>query len=152
MRRALGLLLSVPLLLAAAVPVAAQGPSREASPLPDLIVDSSCGYTINVTFPANDEYALVFTDSDGEVTRLIITGRLVVTFTNALTGASYTANISGPSHIDFVRGTNSQEGRIGGPVGSLPGLNVFAGRVDLVSGVMRGRLIADVCALLAPPA
>jgi len=79
-------------------------------------------------------------------------GTFSVTFTNALTGASYTANISGPSHIDFVRGTNTQEGRIGGPVGSLPRLNVFAGRVDFVSGVMRGRLIADVCALLAPPA
>ena len=151
MRRALGLLLSVPLLLVAAIPVAAQGPTRDASPLPDLIVDASCGYTINGTFPANDEYALIFTDPSGEVTRLIITGRLVAPFTNALTGASYTANISGPSHIDFVRGTNTQEGR--NPVarsGSLPGLNVFAGRVDFVSGVMRGRLIADVCALLAP--
>jgi len=151
-RRVLGLFLSVPLLLVTAIPVAAQGPTREASPLPDLIVDTSCGYTINVTFPANDEYALIFTDSDGQVTRLIITGRLVATFTNAQTGASYTANISGPSHIDFVRGRDTQEGRIGGPVGSLPGLNIFAGRVDHVSGVMRGRLIADVCALLAPPA
>jgi len=103
------LLLSVPLLLVTASPVAAQGPTREAAPLPDLIVDASCGYTINVTFPVNDEYALIFTDSDDQVTRLIITGRLVVTLTNALTGASYTANISGPSHIDFVRGTNTQE-------------------------------------------
>ena len=38
MRRALALLLSVPLLLLSAIPVAAQGPTREASPLPDLIV------------------------------------------------------------------------------------------------------------------
>jgi hypothetical protein len=150
-RRALGSFLSIPLLLVAFMPVAAQGPTREAAPLPDLIVDTSCGFTVNVTFPVNDEYALTFTDSGGQVTRLIITGRLVVTFTNALTGASYTANISGPSHIDFLRGTNTQVGRIGGPVGSLPGLNVFAGRVDFANGTMHGRLIADVCALLAPP-
>lgn len=150
MRRAFSLILSVPLLLLAAIPVAAQAPTREAAPLPDLIVDVSCGFTVNVTFPVNDEYALTFTDADGQVTRLIITGRLVAKFTNPLTGASYTANISGPSHIDFVRGTSSQEGLIGGPVGSLPGLNVFAGRVDFASGEMHGHLIADVCALLAP--
>ena len=150
MRRALGLLLSVPLLLGIAIPVMAHGPTREAAPVPDLIVDTSCGYTINVTFPANDEYALTFTDADGQVTRMIITGRLVANFTNPLTGVSYIANISGPAHIDFVQETSTQEGRIGGPVGFLPGLNVFAGRVDLVSGAMHGRLIADVCALLAP--
>ena len=151
MRRALGLLLSVPLTLGIAIPVMAHGPTRDAAPVPDLIVDTSCGYTINVTFPANDEYALIFTDADGEVTRLIVTGHLVANFTNPETGASYAANISGPSHIDFVGGTSTQEGRIGGPVGFLPGLNVFAGRVDLVTGAMHGRLIADVCALLAPP-
>jgi hypothetical protein len=147
-RRAFALLLSVLLLLVTAIPVAGQAPTREAAPLPDLIVDDSCGFTVNVTFPVNDEYALTFTDANGDPTRLIITGRLVATFTNASTGESYTANISGPTHIDFVRGS-SQEGLIGGPVGSLPGLNVFAGRVDGASGEMHGHLIADVCALLA---
>ncbi len=152
MTRVFGLLLSVTLLLVSASPVAAKGPTRDPAPLPDLIVDASCGFTVEVTFPVNHEYALTFTDADGQVTRLIITGRLVVKFTNPLTGVSYTANISGPSHIDFARGTDTQEGRIGGPVGSLPGLHIFAGRIDNATGEMHGRFIADVCAILAPSA
>lgn len=149
-RRLMGTaMLAAGVALTAAAPASAARPTREAAPLPALIVDTSCGFTVNVTFPVNDEYVLSFTDASGELTRLIITGRLVVTFTNPTTGTSYTANISGPSHIDFGRGANSQEGRIGGPLGLLPGLNIFSGRIDFATGQMHGRLIADVCALLA---
>jgi hypothetical protein len=48
-----------------------------------------------------------------------------------------------------VRGTNTQEGLIGGPVGTLPGLNLVAGHLDLLSGELRGHVFADVCALVA---
>ncbi len=61
-----------------------------------------------------------------------------------------TANISGPTHANLVRGAISTEGRTGGPVGSLPGLNLFSGRVDSVTGSMHGRLETSVCEALAP--
>jgi hypothetical protein len=149
MRRA-SLILAVLWALATALPAAAASQIRVPSPLPDLIQDESCGFLVDVTFPVNDQYAIVLSDGDGNVTRIIVTGHLVVTFTNHSTGESFTANISGPSHIDLVRGTNTQEGLVGGPVGSLPGLNLVAGRVDLNTGTFRGHLLADVCALLAP--
>ncbi len=150
MRRASGIL-AVLFLLLSALPVAAGGkPTREPAPLPALIVDTSCGFTVNVTFPVNTEYALTFYDGAGHVTRIIVTGHLVVTFTNPATGATYTANISGPTFIDFVRSTNVLTGRQGGELGTLPGLHVFAGRADYSTGTMHGHVVADVCALLAP--
>lgn len=136
-------------LLVTAVPTVAAGQTRAPAPLPDLIEDQSCGFLVDVTFPVNDEYAISIYDRQGNLTRIIITGRLVVTFMNAATGETFTTNISGPSHIDLVRGTNTQEGRIGGPVAGLPGLNIFAGRADLSTGELRGHLLADVCAVLA---
>ena len=129
---------------------AAARPSREFLPPPDGLLDTSCGYEILVTFPVQNEYITTFVNQVGDVTKIIITGNLVVTFTNTATGESLTANISGPSHINFVRGTSSSEGRTGGPVGSLPGLNVFAGRIDNVSGSMHGHLQTSVCEVLAP--
>lgn len=149
MRRA-SVIVAVLWALTNALPTVAASQTRTPAPLPDLIEDESCGFRVHVTFPVNDEYAITLYDGQGNPTRIIITGRLVVTFTRATTGESFTANISGPSHIDLVRGTNTQEGLIGGPVGSLPGLSLFAGRVDLSTGDLRGHLLADVCALLAP--
>lgn len=124
--------------------------TREPAPLPELIEDDSCGFLVEVTFPVNDEYAITINDRYGNPWRIIITGHLVVTFTNPATDESFTANISGPSHVDMVGGTSTQEGPIGGPVGSLPGLNVFSGRADLNSGELRGHLHTDVCAILTP--
>ena len=103
-----------------------------------------------MTFPVAKEYVRAFHDQDGNVVRLIITGNLVVTLTNTATGKSLTVNISGPQHISLVRGTNTQEGRIGGPVDGLPGLNVLSGRVDNVNGTLRGHLEESVCDVLAP--
>ena len=147
-----GALLAALVLATGAMSVAAvaAGQTREPAPLPDLIEDDSCGFLVEVTFPVNDEYAITIYDGQGDPTRIIITGRLVATFTNPATGEAFTANISGPSHLDLVRGTSTQEGPIGGPVGNLPGLNVFAGRADLSTGELRGHLLVDVCALLAP--
>jgi hypothetical protein len=69
----------------AAVPAMAAGQTREPAPLPDLIEDESCGFLVEVTFPVN-EYAIILTDNDAAVTRVIIIGRLVVTFTNPDSG------------------------------------------------------------------
>ena len=138
------------MLLALAVPPVAASQTREPAPLPDLIEDQSCGFLVNVTFPVNNEYAITIYDRQGSATRIVVTGHLVVRFTNPATGESFKANISGPSHLDLVKGTSTQEGRIGGPVGALPGLHLFAGRANLSTGELRGHLFADLCALLAP--
>jgi hypothetical protein len=137
------------LLLSSAV--AAARPSKEFLPPPDGLLDSSsCGYEILVTFPVQQEYITTYFDREGNVTKQIVTGRLVVTFTNTATDESLTTNISGPSHLNFVRESFTGEGRIGGPVGFLPGFNLFSGRLDLLTGAMHGHLHTDICAALAP--
>jgi hypothetical protein len=135
--------------LSAGVAAAAR-PTVEFLPPPEGLLDTSCGYEILVTFPVQKEYLRTFFDRDGNVVKLIVTGNLVVTFTNTATGQSLTSNISGPFHINLVRGTDTTEGRIGGPVDGLPGLNLFAGRIDNVSGDMVGHLEGSVCEMLAP--
>jgi hypothetical protein len=151
MRRvAIGMLGSV-LALVLVLPAAAATVTREPAPLPDLIEDTSCGYLILVTFPVNGESVVTIYDANGAPLRSINSGPLVVTFTNAETQESLTANISGPTVIDYHRGTAYQLGRIGGPVPGLEGLNVVAGRADLNSGDRTGHQSVDVCEALAPP-
>jgi hypothetical protein len=128
---------------------AAARPTREFLPPPDGLLDTSCGYEILVTFPVQQEYVKTFFDRDGNAIKLIVTGHLVVTFTNTGTLESLTANISGPSQFDLVKGTFHQEGLTGGPVDGLPGLNLFAGQID-ETGTMRGHLFGSICEMLAP--
>jgi hypothetical protein len=122
---------------------------REPAPLPDLIEDTSCGYLIDVTFPVNDEYAIVQYDGDGNFLRVIIQGPLVATFTNDATGESITANISGPS-IFSADGSGKLLGQIGGPVPGFAFLVLFSGYIDTVTGEFHGHLSANLCEALAP--
>jgi hypothetical protein len=122
---------------------------RGPSPLPDLIQDTSCGFLVNVTFPVNDQYAISRYDANGDLVKVILQGRLVVTFANAATGEAITANISGPS-IFYPDGSGVLLGRIGGPLPGVAGLFLFSGRIDTVTGEAHGHLSADVCAILAP--
>jgi hypothetical protein len=128
---------------------AATQPTREFYPPPDGLLDTSCGYEILVTFPVQQEYATTFFDRDGNAVKMIISGHLVVTFTNTATLESLTANISGPAQYDLVTGTFHQGGLTGGPVDGLPGLNLFAGRID-ETGTMHGHFFGSVCEMLAP--
>ena len=128
---------------------AATRPTSEFLPPPDGLLDTSCGYEILVTFPVQQEYAKTFVDRTGSAVKMIITGHLVATFTNTSTHESLTANISGPAQFDLVSGTFHQEGRTGGPVDGLPGLNLFAGQID-ETGAMRGHLYGSICEMLAP--
>jgi hypothetical protein len=128
---------------------AAAKPTTEFLPPPDGLLDTSCGYEILVTFPVQQEYQKTFFDRDGNAVRLIITGHLVVTFTNTSTHESLTANISGPAQFDLVDGTFHQDGLTGGPVAGLPGLNLVAGQID-ETGSMHGHLFGSVCEMLAP--
>src|SRR4051812_45891755 len=137
------------LALVLALPAAAATVTREPAPLPDLIEDTSCGFLVLVTFPVNQESAITIYDANGVPRRQIISGPLRVTFTNAVTQESLTANISGPTVIDFVRGTAYQLGQIGGPIPGLPGLHLVAGRLDVNSGERTGHHFLDVCEALA---
>ena len=128
---------------------AATRPTSEFLPPPDGLLDTSCGYEILVTFPVQQEYLKTFFDHYGNAVKQIVTGHLVVTFTNTATLESLTANISGPAQFDLVNGTFHQEGLTGGPVDGLPGLNLFAGQID-ETGAMRGHLFGSICEMLAP--
>jgi hypothetical protein len=128
---------------------AATQPTSEFFPPPDGLLDTSCGYEILVTFPVQREYLKTFFDRDGNAVKIVITGHLVVTFTNTGTRESITANISGPVQFDLDNGTFHQEGLTGGPVDGLPGLNLFAGQID-ETATMHGHFFGSICEMLAP--
>ncbi len=134
--------------LAIASPVVAVPPDRQAL-ISSPFVDTSCGFEVDVSYPVQNEYAIAFFDQNGNVTRLVITGRLVATFTNPANGVSLTENISGPAQIDFVRGTAFGDGPGAGPVPALgSGIWLGFGRFDFVTGQTVGHFI-PLCPLLA---
>src|SRR5262245_17309553 len=102
------------LLTVGVAPVSAAPPDREPA-ISVPLSDSGCGFEVDMSFPIQNEYATTFFDNDGNPTMLIITGRLVATFTNPANGVSLTANISGPGRFDFVHGTAFAYGSGGGP-------------------------------------
>jgi hypothetical protein len=134
--------------LTIATPALANEPVREPFVLPDLIEDTSCGFLVVVTFPVQQEFITTFFDSAGEPVKQIITGRLVATMTNPANDVTVTINISGPFHAFLATGESYASGRVGGPVGFEPGLNDFSGRVNLVTGELRGHL-EPLCPVLA---
>jgi hypothetical protein len=130
-----------------ASPVAAVQPDREPAGSPGPQVLDDCGFEVDVTFPIADQVVTSFFDQDGNLAKLIITGRNVVTYTNPANGVSITVNASGPAHFDFVRGTFSFEGLNTGPWDDS-GLVLLAGRVDLETGEHVGHTVL-LCPLLA---
>ena len=134
--------------LTMATPALAKEPVREPFVLPDRIEDTSCGFLVVVTFPVQQEFITTFFDSAGEPVKQIITGRLVATMRNPANGVTVTIKISGPSHAFLATGESYASGRVGGPVGFEPGLNDFSGRVNLVTGELRGHL-EPLCPILA---
>jgi hypothetical protein len=74
---------------------------------PFTISASRCGFPIDVGVVANNEYATVVTLADGTMLTHI-TGRLVLSFTNTVTGLSIVQNVSGPStETDHPDGTGT---------------------------------------------
>ena len=134
--------------LTIASPALAKEPVREPFVLPDVIEDASCGFLVVVTFPVQQEFITTFFDTAGEPVKQIIAGRLVATFRNPANGVTLTINISGPFHTFLAMGEAYGSGRVGGPVGFEPGLNDFSGRVNLVTGELRGHL-EPLCPVLA---
>lgn len=138
-------LMPLALWLLTATPVAAAAPDREPV-LNSGFTDSSCGFDVVITIPAQNEVAKTFFDSDGNPIKMIISGRLVYTFTNPANEKSITANVSGPAIFDLVNGTAYFLGSGGGP--SPSGLILGHGRLDASTFQISGTTV-DLCPLLA---
>jgi len=147
LRLNLALVLALTGVIAVASGAAAVKPSVGSAALPDLIVDDTCGFVIEVTFPANQQVARTFVDQDGDVTKLVITGSLKALFTNPATGASLLANISGPTFINVVNGRNAGTG--GWALWPDGVLTIMSGHNDFTTGEFRGHVRTNVCEALA---
>jgi hypothetical protein len=146
----------IPIALAMfATPAAAVPPHREPLQFPDQIIFAAgdfCPWPALVTFPVNNETATTFYDGQGNVTRVLITGSLRVSFENTDTGNSETFNIPGSSVT--VGSTLIYRGRnVIFPVAGE--LNLVSGRVVVTVDsqgfqhpVSVNGSTTDICALL----
>jgi hypothetical protein len=94
-------LLAVVVTLLAAAPASAGAPTREFLPAGPFDITGACPFVVHVDYLANKEYAITFTDADGNPTHAIVQGDLVAKFTNVSNEHSVTINISGPGRYDF---------------------------------------------------
>jgi hypothetical protein len=91
-----------PIVLAS--PASAGGPTREFVPSSDFTLEAGvCPFAVDFHVIANQEYALTFTDADGNPVRQVVTGLLVVQATNHDDPQeSVTLNVSGPGEFQFL--------------------------------------------------
>lgn len=101
MKRTLTLTLFISLLVSISAPASAGKPVREPLPAADDVLSGVCGFDLAVTVLQNNEFLTTFFDREGNVTKQIITGQLVVELRNESTGASIVANIPGPGIVTF---------------------------------------------------
>jgi hypothetical protein len=101
-RQIVWLFAAATLALVAAAPSAADKPIRERAPFGDSFTYDAgdpCAFPLSVSAVEDKEYATVFFDKEGTFLRVHGAGRLVLQFTNALTGKSIVVNVSGPVRI-----------------------------------------------------
>ena len=156
MKRILAVACSIFASVIVAIPANAGGPTRTPVPNPPFQLIGVCAFPVTLTFPVSNTYVITFTDSNGNVTRQVFAGHVVVTFTNDLTLKSLTTNFSGPSfttlHPDHSV-TLVFVGPLGGPLSNT--LLAGAGRIvfqfapdgTLISQTQVGHFY-DVCAAL----
>lgn len=152
------------LILAAAAPASADKPLREPFPAGDITISGSCDFDVFAHTVEDKAVSKTYFDDDGNPTRQIINGRLVVELTNLETGKSIVYNVSGPGFITFfedgsldvVLGGRSLLFFFPGEVEDLPLLFVNSGQVTLhldpegnIVGVEQVGEVEDVCAALA---
>jgi hypothetical protein len=82
-------------------------PDRQPVPAEDFSIpaDVVCSFPVFVHFVTNNQYSIDFFDADGDLTRTITQGHLVMEITNLDTGTSVIRNVSGPgktTHPDEV--------------------------------------------------
>jgi len=160
MRRSLvaGVLLAMvgTVIAVSAMPARAVAPVKEPLEFPNELVLAAgdfCDFELVVTFPVNNEIVTTFFDAEGNVDRVLITGALVVTFTNTETGETLTLNIPGSSVL--VDDELTYRGRnVIFPVEG--GIALVSGRVvamidseGFVHPVEVAGSTTDVCAVLA---
>ena len=111
---------------------------------------------MTLTFPVNNQYVITFTDSTGNVTRQIVAGHLVVTFSNDVTLKSLTTNFSGPAFITLHPDQSVTlvfVGPQGGPLSNTllagAGRTVFQIAADGTVAETQVGHFYDVCAALA---
>jgi hypothetical protein len=165
-----GTLLTAPvvaaaLILAAAAPASADKPLREPFPAEDITITGSCDFDVRVHTVENKEFITSYFDDDGNLTRQIVNGRLVLELTNQEKPAeSIVYNVSGPvfltffedGSLDFVLGGRSLLFFFPGEVEDLPLVFVNSGQVTIhidpegnTVGVDQVGDVEDVCAALA---
>jgi hypothetical protein len=106
MKRPLAIVsLAILTVLLAAIPASGAKPIREFLPNLDGVIEGACEFPVAVTVLENNEFTTTFF-KDGNVTRVLVTGRLVVELTNLdNTDESLVANISGPGVFTFTKDT-----------------------------------------------
>ena len=92
-------------------PAAALAPTREPLVLAPVVIDGVCSFPVQAEAIVNREFITTFTDQDGNITKQIISGRLVTRLTNLDTGESVVVNTSGPGQILFEGDTVIFQGR-----------------------------------------
>lgn len=151
-------------LFSTVAPASAVKPIREFLPLEDEVVSGICEFDLGITVLENNSHITTFFDQDGNITKQLITGRLVVELSNEETGASTVANISGPGTVTFTDDTAVLES-VGpwlqvffpGDLGpGEPGMALLTvGRFVIefapegVSILKQSGRVVDVCALLS---
>ena len=103
MRRLVGLLAAIALLLTVAAPVAAQGPARFWT---EEVVQSFgpeyCGFPVELVDSFSANKALVFPADDDGNSRIIAAGVIKSTVTNLDSGATTDVNLGGKVTISFA--------------------------------------------------
>lgn len=92
-----------------------------------------CSFPVRVTFPVDKEYGTITTAPDGS-TVIKVTGSVVVTVTNEVSGASVTLNASGPGTFT-ISADGTSEHLDGDGLGLVYGANLTA--FGLPSGLVQ---------------
>jgi hypothetical protein len=103
-RTALTLAAATALSTAVATRASATGPVRAPFVLPPEVVYPAgvvCPFAVRVTWPVNREVSTTFSDDQGNPTRMLVTGHLVLEVTNLATRETKRFNISGPGTVIF---------------------------------------------------
>jgi hypothetical protein len=98
MRRVCFLFLTI-VIASVATPTRAQQPERFKLEPVEFTLQGVCNFDVHVNDLRVHANNLVFFDKEGDVSKAIIAGNIVTRFTNTVTGASLTLNISGQFFI-----------------------------------------------------
>jgi hypothetical protein len=97
-------ILSILVLIASAAPAAAARPTREFLPAPEFIEFAAgelCDFPVRIDVLVNKEFGTTFFDADGQPTRTLVSGRLILRLVNLDTSKSTVVNASGPGLVVY---------------------------------------------------